>query len=224
MFEVEGLLSYFGGVAITMGNLRFMGDETPEQGAGQRSARRADDDPDDLDISGRPWPRGRGWPPGSPAGGDESGAEDPVGAPFIEEPVPFDSLPKAAREAVVDHCPGAGGFDAVRLTQGDQVCFNVVARRGRIEMSVTVSPAGDVMEFEVDVSPSRLPKAVRATLEREFDGTSFDRIGAVTMHFFELQYEDADGFRRILQMDASGKVLADLDDDRFEGDEGLPGE
>ncbi len=198
-----------------------MGDEPPEPGAGERSARRADDDPEDLDMSGRPWPRGRGWPPGSPGGGDDAGQEAAAGLPFIEEPVPFGSLPKAAREAVVDHCPGAGGFDAVRLTQGEQVCFNVLARRGRVEMSVTVSPAGDVMEFEVDVAPSRLPKTVRATLEREFDGIPFDRIGAVTMHFFELQYEDSDGIRRILQMDASGKVLADLEDERFEGDDGM---
>lgn len=183
-----------------------------------RRAHRADDD---LEGLGGPWSRGRRWPGGGGfhGGDDDLAGEHEAALPYQEEPVPFDSLPKAAREAVLEQCPGAGGFDAVRLTQGEATCYNVLARRGRIEMSVTVSEAGEVIEFELDVSPSRLPKTVRATLEREYDGVEFDRISAVTMHFFELQYEGRHGERRVLQIDASGKVLADLEDDEGYGPE-----
>lgn len=181
-----------------------------------RHARRADDD----DVIG--GDRGGRRPPGrgGRGGGDDAEGEDDQGEAYQEEPVDFKDLPKAAREAVAQHCPGAGHFDAVRLTDGDVVAYNVLARRGRVGMSVTVSAAGELMEHEVDVSPSRLPKSVRETLTRDYDGIDFDRLGSVAMHFFEMQYEDADGVRRVVQIDAAGKVLADFEDEYDDSAEG----
>lgn len=174
---------------------------------GARWGRRADEEPEDLEIPEAPWGRpSRSWPGGEP--GEDDGEELDI----VEEAVPFDKLPKAVREAVVEQCPGAGGFDPIKLTYGSYLCYNVMARRGRVAMSVTVSPQGEIMEFEVEVSPSRLPRAVRTALESRFSGLDFSRLCSVTMHFFEMQYEDEQGNRRIVQLDATGKVLADFED------------
>ncbi|MGI8908772.1 MAG: hypothetical protein ACR2IE_20050 [Candidatus Sumerlaeaceae bacterium] len=167
-----------------------------------RQARRADDEPD---LAPDKWPvtqtDARPPPP-------DSGE-----MPIEEEPIAYSSLSTAIKKSVEEHLPGASGHDAVRMQLGEVVLYHIVAQRGRTGLAITVSPAGEVIELERDVAPSRVPKAVKQALAAYYPNTFFSSAGVITMHFYEFEYEDDQHNRRVVQIDASGRVLQDVDEE-----------
>jgi hypothetical protein len=132
--------------------------------------------------------------------------------PFEEEAVPYSSLSTAVRKSVEEHLPGASRHDAVKMQLGEVVLYHVVAERGRTGLAVTVSKAGDLVELERDVTPTRVPKAVKEALAAYYPNSIFTSAGMVTMHFYEIEYEDENG-PRVVQIDASGRILQDVDEE-----------
>lgn len=133
-------------------------------------------------------------------------------AEFEEEAVEYSKVPVAVKKSVEEHLPGASGYDAVRLQLGEVVLYNVVAHRGRTGLGITVSQNGDIVETEKDVPPSRVPKAVRAALNAYYPQVEFSSAGIVVMQFYEFEYEGEGGERRIVQIDAAGRILQDVDE------------
>lgn len=132
--------------------------------------------------------------------------------PIEEEPLPYNSLPAAVRKSIEEHLPGASRHDAVRMQLGEVTLFHVVAQRGRTGLAITVSKAGDLVEVERDIAPSRLPKAVKEALAAYYPDVHFTTAGTITMHFYEFEYEDERNNPRVVQIDASGRVLQDVDE------------
>ena len=174
-----------------------------------RNARRADDE-----IAGDEGALPR---KGARAGGSEPGGIPTGGVfadlPIEEEPMPYASLPMAVRKSVEEHLPGASRHDAVRMQMGEVVLYHVVAVRSRTGLAVTVSPSGDLVELERDVAPSRVPKAVKEALAAYYPHVQFSGAGMVTMHFYEFEYEDDNNVHRVVQVDASGRILQDVDEE-----------
>jgi hypothetical protein len=129
-----------------------------------------------------------------------------------EEPIDYDALPAAVRRCVEEHLPGAKGFDAVQMQLGEATIYNVVARRGRTGLAITVSPTGELIETQKDIAPSRLPKAVRSSLLAYYPEVQFLSASIVNVYFYEFEYTDEHRGVRLVQLDASGRILQDVDE------------
>lgn len=142
----------------------------------------------------------------------DSGKEPAEQPDMEEEPIEFDKLPAAVKKSVEEHMPGASGFDAVRLQLGEVELYNVVAHRSRTGLGITVAASGELVEMERDIAPSRVPKAVKTTLAGYYPDAVFTSAGSVTIHFYEFEYEDDDGNARVVQVDAGGRILQDVEE------------
>lgn len=130
-----------------------------------------------------------------------------------EASIEFKQAPEAVRSAIRK----VTNIDAIteleQITREGISVYEVEYKRGDKSASLTVAASGEVIESEIEVSASQLPKAVRDAIAKKFPGAKIIGAEAVTFHVYDVVVETKNGKRRGIEILASGHFDDDDDDD-----------
>jgi hypothetical protein len=131
-----------------------------------------------------------------------------------EQKVPLDKLPGAVANAVKKRFPQAELKAASKETENGKTEYEVAIVDGGTKMDVLLTPDGVITEIEKEIALTDLPKAVRATLEKDYANAKYKKVeevikvaaGKEALDFYEIVIEKADNKKVEVQIAADGKV------------------
>lgn len=128
-----------------------------------------------------------------------------------EEKVALDKLPKAVAEAVRKRFPQAEMISATKETEAGKVEYEVTIKDGGTKTDVMLTPSGSITVIEKEIPAKDLPKAVRATVRKEFPKATYKRAEEVTK--VKDGKEMVDFYEVLLETPAKKKIEAQINPD-----------
>jgi hypothetical protein len=149
-----------------------------------------------------------------------------VGSALIradEEKVELDKLPKAVSEAVKKMFPKAKFVSASKEEVDKKTVYELAIKDGEQNIDVTVTPEGEIIEVEKEISVKDLPKDVAAALEKEYPKATIKKTEDITKgkdlkeQFYEVLLVTKDKKTVEVVFDPKGKVVKT--EEKKEGEE-----
>jgi hypothetical protein len=131
-----------------------------------------------------------------------------------EERVPLDKLPRAVSESVKKRFPAAQLTKASKETENGKTEYEVVIKDGGAKVDVIVDPEGSITAIERSIAISKLPGAVRATLDGKYKGATYKAAEEVikvngtkeTLDCYEVVLTKSDKKRVEVQVSPDGQL------------------
>jgi uncharacterized membrane protein YkoI len=130
-----------------------------------------------------------------------------------EEKIDLDKVPAAVLEAVKKKLPDLKVTGAAKETEDGKTLYEVTGKKGKKNVDVSLTPAGEIVMIESEIAVSDLPKDVTEALEAKYPKAKIQLTEEVASgkDLKELAYEliivTADKKKFELKFDPKGKIL-----------------
>lgn len=141
-----------------------------------------------------------------------------------EEKVPLDKLPKAVVDAVKAKFPSAKLISAEKEKEDGKTVYEVAIKDGEQNIEVTLTPAGQIVTIEKEISTKDLPKALAEALEKKYPKATINKLEAIIkddkVKAYEALIVTADKKKLEVSFDPSGKLLGEEKKDNEKDEKG----
>jgi uncharacterized membrane protein YkoI len=136
-----------------------------------------------------------------------------------EEKVPLDKLPKAVVDAVKARFPDAKLVGAEKETENGKTVFEVAIKNKDQNIEVTLTPEGEIVEIEKEISAKDLPEKVTKALQAKYPKATYKTIEEVIkvdkkkekLAYYEVLLVTADKKKFEVSVEPDGKIVKEED-------------
>lgn len=130
--------------------------------------------------------------------------------------VPFKQVPKSVQQAVMARFKGAKVVGAAReKTPEDSLIYEVSLKEKGKGVDVTLTPAGDILSFEKEISFKDLPQAAADSLNQRYPGARYKILetfykvegGKETLAYYEALFTDSGKQAWMAEFAGDGTIL-----------------
>lgn len=132
-----------------------------------------------------------------------------------EETVTLDNVPKVVLDMVKTRFKDAELKGAGKETENDKPVYEVTIRHKGQHIDVTLTPDGELLMIEKEITRRDLPKAAADALERKYPKATYQIVEEIikvekrteTLAYYEALLTTADKQRLEVQVTAQGKIV-----------------
>lgn len=132
-----------------------------------------------------------------------------------EETVTLDNVPKAVLDMVKTRFKDADLKGAGKETENDKTVYEVTIKHKGQNIDVTLTPAGELLMIEKEITRRDLPKAAADALESKYPKATYQIVEEIikvekrteTLAYYEALLTTADKQRLEAQVTAQGKII-----------------
>jgi len=140
-----------------------------------------------------------------------------------ENEIPLNQVPKQVKETATKYLGSLESCEVKKEVEKDVTIYEVKIEKEDQEMSAEITEAGEILELEKEIQPSKLPAAVVTKIKAEYPGTKIKE--ATEKQEFEkgvakgeLSYEVEVFLKKDIEISATGQIIPQ--DDEEKNDEG----
>ena len=136
-----------------------------------------------------------------------------------EEKVALDKLPKAVVDSVKKRFPDAKMVSAEKETEKGKTVYEVAIKNKDQSIEVTLTPEGEIVEIEKQISAKDLPEKVVKALEGKYPKAKYEMIeevikvekGSEKLAYYEVLLTTADKKKFEVSVAPDGKIVKEED-------------
>jgi uncharacterized membrane protein YkoI len=132
-----------------------------------------------------------------------------------EEKITVDQAPQVVLDAVKARFEGAKIIDAGKETEEGRPVFEITIDHKEQHIDVTLTPEGDILLIEREITRRGLPREVRRTLRRQYRGATYEIMEEIVevekkeekLAYYEVLLTTQDDSSVEVQVNPEGKVI-----------------
>jgi len=140
-----------------------------------------------------------------------------------ENEIPLNQLPEKVKEAATKYLGSLKSCEVKKEVEKDVTIYEVEIEKDGKDISAEFTEAGEILELEKEIQPSKLPESVISKIKAEYPGTKIKE--ATEKQEFEkgvakgeLAYEVEVFLKKEIEISATGQIIPQ--DDEEKNDEG----
>jgi hypothetical protein len=107
------------------------------------------------------------------------GTSSSAGVRAADEKISIDKLPKVVTAAVTKRFPDAKLLSAEKETEDGKTVYDVAIKDKEQNIEVTVTPEGNIVSFEKEITAKDMPKAVTDAVEAKYPKATYKKVEEV---------------------------------------------
>jgi hypothetical protein len=141
-----------------------------------------------------------------------------------ENEIPLNQVPEQVKEAATKYLGSLESCEVKKEIEKDVTIYEVKIEKEEKETSAEFTEAGEILELEKEIQPSKLPESVISKIKAEYPGTKIKE--ATEKQKFEkgvakgeLSYEVEVVLKKEIEITATGQIIPQDDEEKTEKDD-----